>query len=132
MAFIKKFEDITAWQKARVLTREIYATSRKGLFSRDYGLRDQIRKASVSIMANIAEGFGREGDKEFRQFLGHAKGSASEVESHLYVALDAEFIGQDEFERLYELALETQKLIAGFIAYLNRSRIGGMKFKGRP
>jgi four helix bundle protein len=85
---IEKFEDIIAWQKARVLTKEIYTSTRVGLFAKDYGLKDQIQRASVSTMANIAEGFERGGDREFMQYLSTSKGSCGEVKSHLYVALD--------------------------------------------
>ncbi len=87
MSGFQRFEDIEAWQKARELTREVYAASNTGLFAKDYGLRDQIRRASVSIMSNIAEGFGRGGNKEFIQFLSTAKGSASEVQAQLHVEL---------------------------------------------
>ncbi|HEX6729001.1 MAG TPA: four helix bundle protein [Pyrinomonadaceae bacterium] len=79
MATFKKFEDIECWKKARELTKRVYRASRKGLFARDFGLRDQICRASVSIMSNIAEGFDRNGTKEFIQFLSTAKGSAAEV-----------------------------------------------------
>ncbi len=85
MATFKRFEDIQAWQKARQVTRLIYQLSAEGHFAKDYGLRDQIQRASVSIMANIAEGFGRRSDKEFANFLNIAHGSASEVQSHLYI-----------------------------------------------
>ncbi len=97
MAIIKRFEDIEAWQKARVLTREIYRTTAMGEFARDFGLKDQIRRAGVSSMSNIAEGFEREGNKEFVQFLSVSKGSTAEINSHLYVALDANFITQPQF-----------------------------------
>ncbi|HYE64076.1 MAG TPA: four helix bundle protein, partial [Pyrinomonadaceae bacterium] len=92
MATFKRFEDIQAWQKARDVTRMIYEITAEGRFARDYGLRDQVQRASVSIMANIAEGFGRHSDKEFANFLNMAHGSVSEVQSHLYVALDLEYI----------------------------------------
>jgi four helix bundle protein len=88
MANISKFEEIEAWCKARLLTKEIYAATSQGEFAHDFALRDQIRRASVSIMSNIAEGFERGGNKEFRQFLFMAKGSAGEVRSQLYIALD--------------------------------------------
>jgi four helix bundle protein len=88
MPTFKKFEDIKAWQKAREVTRLVYTISRDKEFARDFGLRDQIRRASVSIMANIAEGHGRRSDKEFANFLNMARGSVEEVQSHLYVALD--------------------------------------------
>jgi S23 ribosomal protein. len=89
MGTIQKFEDIDAWQKARALTREVYAVTADGAFAKDFGLRDQIRRAAVSVMSNIAEGFDRGGVREFIQFLFIAKGSAAEVQAQLYVALDA-------------------------------------------
>ena len=85
---ISRFEDLDCWQQARELTRVTYALTRNSKFSKDYGLRDQMRRASVSIMANVAEGFSRKGDKEFGQFLFVAKSSAAELQSHVYVALD--------------------------------------------
>jgi|SRR5690242_6456150 len=101
MGKIEKFEDIIAWQKARELTKEIYAHAKAGLFVKDYGLRDQIQRASVSIMGNVAEGFDRGGDKEFIQFLSISKGSYGEVKSHLYVALDQQYVSSTQFNRLY-------------------------------
>ena len=95
MATFRSLEDIQAWQKARQVTRMIYEITSEGGFARDYGLRDQIRRASVSIMANIAEGFGRRSDKEFANFLNVAHGSVSEVQSHLYVALDLNYTDQN-------------------------------------
>ncbi len=92
MNTIKRFEDIIAWQKAREMTREIYTCTRAGAFTKDFGLRSQIQRASVSTMANIAEGFDRGGDKEFIQFLSNSKGSSGEVKSHLYVALDQGYV----------------------------------------
>ena len=128
MASIERFEDIEAWQKARELTREIYRITNQGAFVKDFGLRDQIRRAAVSIMSNIAEGFGRGGNKEFIQFLSTAKGSASEVESQLYVALDAEYITKDQFQQLYDLTQSSGKMIGGFIRYLQKSDHKGVKF----
>src|SRR2546430_15190803 len=95
---IEKFEDIIAWQRARVLTKEIYASAKVGPFARDFGLRDQIQRASVSTMSNIAEGFERGGDREFVQFLSNSKGSCGEVKSQLYVALDQAYVTQTIFE----------------------------------
>jgi four helix bundle protein len=86
MATFSKFEEISAWQKARELTRSIYLITREGCFYQDHGLREQIRRASVSVMSNIAEGYGRGGKREFIQYLSIAKGSATEIQSHLYVA----------------------------------------------
>jgi len=88
---IKTFEDIESWKKARALTNEIYKITGAGTFARDFGLKDQIRRASVSILSNIAEGFERGGDKEFSQFLAIAKGSCGEVRAQLYIALDQKF-----------------------------------------
>jgi four helix bundle protein len=126
---IQKFEDILAWQKARELTREVYVSSKTGAFVKDFGLRDQIQRASVSIMANIAEGFDRGGDKEFTQFLSISKGSCGEVKSHLYVALDQQYLLQEQFDRLYHCADEVGRLLAGFMAYLKQSDLRGKKFK---
>ena len=117
---IQRFEDIQAWQEARALTGRIYAATREGEFARDFGLRDQIRRATVSIMANIAEGFDRRSNKEFRQFLGIAFASASEVKSHLYVALDQGYIRPEEFDAAYEQCAKTARLIYGFINYLSK------------
>ena len=105
MARITKFEDIEAWRISRELTKRIYEASSRGDFSRDFGLRDQIRRAAISIMSNIAEGFERGGDKEFRQFLSLAKGSAGELKSQLYVAADVGLLSQDQFKELYSLAM---------------------------
>lgn len=129
MATIQKFEDIEAWQKARKLTRSIYACSSTGAFARDFGLRDQIRRAAVSIMSNIAEGFERGGSAEFIQFLAIAKGSTGEVEAQLYVALDQKYITEEQFDCLRSLATSTKKLIAGFINYLKQSNLKGQKYK---
>ena len=129
MGTLTRFEDIEAWQKAREMVRAVYAITRNGSFSRDFGLRDQIRRAAVSVMANIAEGFGREGTGEFAQFLSVAKGSVSEVESHLYVALDEKYVEKDEFEALKAVADSTRRLIAGFIGYLRKTSIRGAKYK---
>ena len=128
MGTIQKFEDIDAWQKARVLTREVYAVTADGAFAKDFGLRDQIRRAAVSVMSNITEGFDRGGLREFVQFLFIAKGSAAEVQAQLYVALDAGYIKQEQFKGLYDLAGDTGRLIGGFIRYLkSREQAGGKR-----
>ena len=129
MASIEKFEEIEAWQKARELTREIYRVTNQGAFAKDFGLRDQIRRASVSIMSNIAEGFGRGGNREFVQFLSMAKGSVSEVQAQLYVAVDAGYLAKDQFDQLYSLSQSTGNLIGGFIRYLAASEHKGAKYK---
>jgi len=129
MARIEQFEGIDAWKKARELAQAVYEVTTVGEFARDFGLRDQIRRAAVSVMSNIAEGFERSGDKEFRQFLSLAKGSAGEVKAQLYVALDARFLSQEQFDQLYSLATETGRLIGGFMRYLTDSGYKGSKFK---
>lgn len=129
MSTFQRFEEIEAWQKARHLTRELYAISGEDPFSKDFGLRDQIRKASVSIMSNIAEGFERSGTAEFVQFLAVAKGSAGEVRSQLYVALDHGYISAATFQRLSDLATEIARMISGLMTYLRKSSIKGTKFK---
>lgn len=121
MVRIDRFEDIDAWKKARELTKAIYVITSEHDFSREFGLKDQIRRAGVSVMSNIAEGFERTGDAEFRRFLSIAKGSAGEIKAQLYVALDAGIISQKQFDELYGLASETGKLIGGFIRYLTAS-----------
>ena len=118
MATFKKFEDIQAWQKARKVTRTIYEVTGESRFSRDFGLRDQIQRASVSIMANIAEGFGRHSDKEFANFLNMAHASVSEVQSHLYVALDLDYISTVNFEPLYKLLDEISRMTHTLARYL--------------
>lgn len=129
MSTFSTFEEIDAWQKARQLTKRIYQISAKGPFSRDFGLRDQVRRASVSIMSNIAEGYERGGTKEFLQFLSVAKGSVGEVRSHLYVALDQGYITEDVFQGLWVEAGEISKMLSGLMSYLRRSGFKGTKYK---
>jgi four helix bundle protein len=121
MGSISRFEDIDAWKKARELTDAIYEVTEFDEFSQDYGLKDQIRRASVSMMSNIAEGFERGGNQEFIQFLFQARASCAEVQSQLYVAKDRDYISEETFERVYSLAVEASKLISGFISYLRGS-----------
>jgi four helix bundle protein len=130
MATIQKFEDIQAWQQARELTRLIYAGTRQGAFAKDYGLRDQVQRAAVSVMANIAEGFERDGRREFIQFLSQAKGSCGEVRSHLYVALDQQYLSSDEFQSLADMALAISRMLSGLMTYLRQSERRGRKFPG--
>ena len=110
MATFKRFEDIHAWQKSRQVTRKIYEVTATDRFARDFGLRDQIQRASISIMANIAEGFGRHTDKDFANFLSIAHASVSEVQSHLYVALDLSYVSEDLFTELYGLLDEVSRM----------------------
>src|SRR3989442_4033630 len=102
MSTFKRFEDIQAWQKARVLTKEIYVISGSGDFGKDFDLRSQIRRSSVSILANIAEGQGRRTDKDFAHFLNMSLGSVAETKSHIYLALDLGYLSQPHFDGIYE------------------------------
>jgi four helix bundle protein len=120
MAGIKKFEDIKAWQKARDLNNDIYKISNTGKFTKDFTLQSQIRKASISVMLNIAEGFGRKSDREFRQFLIYANGSSLEVQSALYIALDQKYISKEKFDSLYSKTGEISKMIQNFSKYLSQ------------
>jgi four helix bundle protein len=128
MATFQSFEEIESWKQARELTKRIYQVTGEGGFARDFGLRDQIRRASVSILSNIAEGFERDGTKEFIQFLSMAKGSAGEVKAQLYIALDLSYISQPDFNALFKLADEIGKLIGGMMKYLKASEIAGKKY----
>ena len=122
MMKIERFEDIEGWQEARVLARMVYEVSNKGQFARDFRLRRQIEDAAASVMANIAEGFDAGSDAEFIRFLGYARRSASEVQSHLYIALDRGYVTEKEFEAIYQKAVQVKKLINGFIRYLRKSQ----------
>lgn len=121
MATFKNFEEIVAWQKARILTKRVYEATADGKFSRDFGLSNQIRRASVSIMANIAEGFGRRTNKDFANFLVMAHGSAAEVQSHLYVALDLDYMSQEAFQELYALVDEISRMTMTLCQHLRKS-----------
>jgi len=118
MATIERFEDIQAWQKARELVRQVYQACTDGHLSRDFGLRDQLCRAAVSAMSNIAEGFARQSDKDFAHFLDIARGSVMEVKSLLYVALDADYLEKSRFAMLYKTADETAALVGRFTSYL--------------
>ncbi|HYV37608.1 MAG TPA: four helix bundle protein [Gemmataceae bacterium] len=122
MAAIDRFQDIKAWQKARELVREVYQVCGATRLGRDFGLRDQICRAAVSTMSNIAEGFSRKSDKEFARYLDIARGSCGEVQSLLYVTLDVAYVSQEDFDRLYELASAAASLISGFTSYLRNRR----------
>jgi four helix bundle protein len=129
VATFKKFEDIECWKKARVLTRRVYEITNDPRFARDFGLKDQIRKASVSVMSNIAEGYDRSGTAEFVHFLSTAKGSAAEVRCQLYVAADQGYVAQQDFIELNALAAETARMVHGLMKYLRSSGFKGTKFK---
>jgi four helix bundle protein len=119
---IERFEDIESWKKARELTSRIYDLTTKGGLAKDFGLRDQIQRASVSIMANIAEGFDSGSKKSFILFLNYAYRSTSEVQSLLYVVVDCRYVTQKEFDELFIATKDIQNLIGGFIQYLLKSK----------
>lgn len=129
MARIETFEDLVCWQKGRELTRAVYRASRGGEFAKDFALRDQMRRACISVTSNISEGFERGGDKEFHQFLAQAKGSCGEVRSQLYVALDEAYLPAAQFTTMKTLALETSRAIAGMMGYLSKSQLRGSKYR---
>ena len=119
---IERFEDLIAWQKARVLTKEIYQITRMGEFAKDFGLSGQIQRASVSIMSNIAEGFERGGRGEFHHFLSISKASCAEVRSQLYVALDVGYLENHDFQKLMIKAEEVGRIIGGLRASVDKQR----------
>ena len=118
---ITRFEDIESWKEARILTKKIYRLSKMQVFSRDFGLRDQIQRAAVSIMSNIAEGFDGGSHKAFANFLTYSYRSATEVQSLLYVALDSEYINESDFQDCFDQSTKAKRLIGGFIKYLRNS-----------
>ena len=120
---VNSFEDLQVWQDSRILVKSIYQLTSDGKFSKDFGLREQIQRASVSIMNNIAEGFERNNNKEYIKFLGYSKGSAGEVRSMLYVATDLGYISQDSFNVHYQMAINIITQISNFIKYLKKSSI---------
>ena len=115
---ITRFEDLDCWQEARNLVDSVYRVCRVIELKKDYSLSDQVKRAAISIMANIAEGFSRKGNKEFIQFLFISKSSAAELQSHLYVALDQDYIDQAQFDEIYEQVNKTAMIISGLIKYL--------------
>ena len=119
---IERFEDLIAWQKARQLTTEIYLVTAQGDFSKDFGLKDQIRRAAVSAMSNIAEGFDRASRSEFHQYLVIAKASCAEVRSQLYVALDVGYIDQEKFDTVNSNTCELSRIIGGLRAAVQKQR----------
>ena len=126
---VKCFEDLEVWKLSRELSNKIYNISNNGRFAKDLGLRDQIRRAAVSIMSNIAEGYERGGNKEFIQFLSIAKASGGEVRSQLYVVMDQGYIGKKECEQLIDNFKRLSIMMNNFIEYLKCSRYKGTKYK---
>lgn len=129
MATIKRFEEIKAWQEARELAKLVYTVTRGIAIAKDYGLKDQIQRAAVSVGSNIAEGFARNGNKEFAKFLWIAKGSAAEVQSQLYTAKDIGYISDADFNTVYEKAESCIILIYRFLKSLRASPISGERYK---
>ena len=128
MASIQKFEDLVLWQKSKDFTIKIYKLTELEKFAKDYGLKEQIRRASVSIPSNIAEGFDRKGNKEFIQFLQISLGSLAEVKTQLIIAFELDYINNENLEMLNQEIIEIQKLLKGLITYLKNSQLKGSKF----
>ena len=118
MSAITRFEDIESWKTARQLTNSVYAHTNQAGFNRDFGLRDQIRRASVSVMSNIAEGFESRTDVQFINFLGMARASAGEIRAQLYIALDQKYITEEQFKETYAMAQTCARQISNFMKYL--------------
>ncbi|MCK9245016.1 MAG: four helix bundle protein [Candidatus Marinimicrobia bacterium] len=122
MSTFKTYQEIEAWQKARELTNRIYSLTRLNEFHKDFTLTDQLRRACISVMSNIAEGFERDRPKEFVQFLLYAKGSTGEITTQLIIALDQKYIDDDHFKELSDLATEIGKMLGGLIVYLQKGK----------
>ena len=129
MATVKNFEDLEIWQEARRLSQEIIAVSKKTDLKSDYRLRDQIKASAGSVMDNIAEGFERDGNREFIQFLSIAKASAGEKRSQLYRLFDNEYISDKKLKVLVDNYKLVSRRIANFMNYLNKEDFRGNKFK---
>jgi len=125
---VKNFEDLNVWKQARQLTQEVYRLTKTEKFRKDFGLRDQIQRATISVMSNIAEGFERAGNQEFSQFLYVAKASCGEVRSQLYVALDQGYATANDSEKLLQLFRRLSGMISNLITYLRESDMKGEKF----
>lgn len=118
MPTITRFEEIEAWQTARELTKMLYSITDEGRIARDFGLKDQLRRASVSVMSNIAEGFESKTQALFIRYLGIAKASAGEVRSQLYVARDVGYLTEQQFSTLFQMAEKASRQLSRFISYL--------------
>ena len=129
MAKVQKFEELKIWQVAREVAKRVYALTRSGEFAKDFGLKDQIQRAAVSVGSNIAEGFERSGNKEFAKFLWIAKGSSGEVISQLYTALDIEYISNEQFEELATQARQCSYLIYKLVTAVKSSSVAGDRYK---
>jgi four helix bundle protein len=132
MTTVKRFEDLHVWQAAREMVRMVYEDSGRQEFGRDFGLKDQIRRAAVSVMSNIAEGFNAGSDAEFVRFLGFARRSNSEVQSQCYIALDLNYVSKERFQRLYDKANLLERQINSLISYLAQSKHKSIKEPSAP
>ena len=128
MATAKRFEELEVWIKAKELSVSIYEITNDGEFKKDFGLRDQIRRASVSVVSNIAEGFERNGNKEFSQFLSLAKGSAGEIRAQLYIASELCYLNEKDFNLLIGKVTEVSKMLSGLMTYLKQTELKGTKY----
>jgi four helix bundle protein len=129
MSTIKRFEDLEIWQLDREISKDVYEMTKKEVMKYDFSLIDQLRRSSGSIMDNIAEGFERDGNKEFIQFLSIAKGSSGETRSQLYMAIDQHYIDESEFQDLYNKLINVSIKIKNMMSYLKKSGLSGDKFK---
>jgi four helix bundle protein len=132
MATIDRFEELHVWQASRALVKQIYQISTQTLLSKDFALRDQIRRAAISIMANIAEGFERGGDKEFAHFLSIAKGSCGELRSLLVIAADQCYVGKPNAAKLDEECQQVSRMLAALMRYLDKTPRAGRRLGGAP
>ena len=126
---VTRFEELIGWQKSRELFKLIHDVTSKPPLKKDYSLRDQMRRSSLSVMSNIAEGFDKGGDKEFVQFLFHAKGSCSELKSQLYAAADIGYLDQKDFKKIYDLVEEISRILQGLVNAIKKRAETGHKFK---
>lgn len=132
MGTVKTFEDLEIWKLARLLCQDIFLITNHELFSKDYGLKNQINNSSGSVMDNIAEGFERDGTKEFIQFLSIAKASCGECRSQLYRSLDRSYITKEEFEYISVKTIDLGRKISNLMEYLRKTDIRGNKYKPKP
>lgn len=124
----KRFEELELWICAKNFAVSVYKITDEGSFKKDFGLKDQLRRASVSVVSNIAEGYERNGNKEFVQFLSMAKGSAGEIRAQLYIVKDLNYITNNEFEVLIENITQISKMLSGFMNYIKQSELKGSKY----
>ena len=129
MSTYQRFTEMEIWKESKSLVKKVYTTTTIGPFSRDWALKDQIRRASISIPCNIAEGFERGGNKEFIQYLSYAKGSAGEVFTQLHIAFDLGYLHKEDFIRLEQQVTRISYMVGGFMKYLKRSGQKGTKYR---